>query len=182
MLSALEARGFHGVGINELLVAAQAPKGVLYHHFPGGKSELAVAAIEAAISNLTARLDQAIATRTEPVVAVRILMASAERRLERSGYSCGCALATISLESTTEDTAIRAALADGFMAIRSRLETLLMSRGIPKDRAQRLSALIVASYEGALIQSRVAETPRFMRLITEALVDQVKAEQIRADK
>ena len=46
MLQALSTRGLHGVGINELLVAARAPKGVLYHHFPGGKTELAVATIE----------------------------------------------------------------------------------------------------------------------------------------
>ncbi len=37
-------RGYHGVGLNDLLSAANAPKGSLYHHFPNGKSDLAVAA------------------------------------------------------------------------------------------------------------------------------------------
>jgi TetR/AcrR family transcriptional repressor of lmrAB and yxaGH operons len=46
MLTALRTKGFHGVGLSELLAQAQAPKGVLYHHFPGGKTELAVAAID----------------------------------------------------------------------------------------------------------------------------------------
>lgn len=36
--------GYNGVGLNDLLEAAQAPKGSLYHHFPNGKSDLAVAA------------------------------------------------------------------------------------------------------------------------------------------
>ena len=36
--------GYHGVGLAELLSAAQAPKGSLYHHFPAGKSDLALAA------------------------------------------------------------------------------------------------------------------------------------------
>lgn len=36
-------RGYHGVGLNELLSAAKAPKGSLYHHFPNGKSDLALA-------------------------------------------------------------------------------------------------------------------------------------------
>ena len=37
-------RGYHGVGLSELLTAAKAPKGSLYHHFPNGKSDLAIAA------------------------------------------------------------------------------------------------------------------------------------------
>ena len=49
MADALQRRGLHGVGLNEILRDAQAPKGVLYHHFPGGKTELAVAAIQAIV-------------------------------------------------------------------------------------------------------------------------------------
>ncbi len=37
-------RGYHGVGLNDLLNDANAPKGSLYHHFPKGKSDLALAA------------------------------------------------------------------------------------------------------------------------------------------
>ncbi|WP_299371125.1 TetR/AcrR family transcriptional regulator [uncultured Tateyamaria sp.] len=37
-------RGYHGVGMADILAAAQAPKGSLYHHFPNGKSDLAIAA------------------------------------------------------------------------------------------------------------------------------------------
>lgn len=37
-------RGYHGVGLSDLLADAKAPKGSLYHHFPNGKSDLAIAA------------------------------------------------------------------------------------------------------------------------------------------
>lgn len=37
-------RGYHGTGLNDLLAEANAPKGSLYHHFPNGKSDLALAA------------------------------------------------------------------------------------------------------------------------------------------
>ncbi|MEM9871553.1 MAG: TetR/AcrR family transcriptional regulator [Pseudomonadota bacterium] len=37
-------RGYHGVGVADVLAAAHAPKGSLYHHFPDGKSDLALAA------------------------------------------------------------------------------------------------------------------------------------------
>lgn len=35
--------GYTGVGVSEILAAANAPKGSLYHHFPNGKADLAVA-------------------------------------------------------------------------------------------------------------------------------------------
>ncbi|WP_299694071.1 TetR/AcrR family transcriptional regulator [uncultured Tateyamaria sp.] len=36
-------RGYHGVGLADVLTEAKAPKGSLYHHFPNGKSDLAMA-------------------------------------------------------------------------------------------------------------------------------------------
>ena len=52
MTDALRRRGFHGVGVSDILQQAGAPKGVLYHHFPGGKAELAVAAIDQGFGQL----------------------------------------------------------------------------------------------------------------------------------
>lgn len=37
-------KGYSGVGLAEILAEAKLPKGSLYHHFPGGKRELADAA------------------------------------------------------------------------------------------------------------------------------------------
>ena len=36
-------RGYAGVGVTDILTAANAPKGSLYHHFPDGKADLAIA-------------------------------------------------------------------------------------------------------------------------------------------
>ncbi|MFY8043743.1 MAG: TetR/AcrR family transcriptional regulator, partial [Rhodoferax sp.] len=63
-------KGYHGVGLTELLSAAQAPKGVLYHHFPGGKAELAVAAIDAVVGQLTSGLDRLMRKNPDPVQAL----------------------------------------------------------------------------------------------------------------
>ena len=41
MQQAMARQGFHEVGLTELLVKAETVKGAMYHHFPGGKTELA---------------------------------------------------------------------------------------------------------------------------------------------
>lgn len=50
--SLFQQRGYHGVGLNQILSAARLPKGSLYHHFKKGKADLAVAAAEWASAHM----------------------------------------------------------------------------------------------------------------------------------
>lgn len=170
MLDALRTRGYHGVGLNELLTVAQAPKGVLYYHFPGGKAELAVCAIESVVAKLCIDLDKVLQRTHDPVDALGAWMAQAQRVLASSGFASGCPLASIALESTPDDEAIRAALADGFTAIRTRLADALARAGMAHEQARGGAALIVSAYEGALVQARVAGKVQAMSDASEALV------------
>lgn len=171
MLEALSTRGFHGVGISELLSRAHAPKGVLYHHFPGGKAELAVAAIDTVVGHITATLESLFARQGDPVKALTLWMKDAQATLLGSGCDRGCPLATIALESTAEDTAIREAVARGFAAIRDTLKHALVASGLDAQRAARLASLIVSAYEGGLIQARVAGSGRPLQDTTAMLLD-----------
>jgi len=169
MVHALQRQGYHGSGLTELLAAARAPKGVLYHHFPGGKSELAVAAVEATVERLCLLLDERMRAG-DPAAAVMAWIDGAQRRLEGSAYEHGCPLATIALETTAADTAIRAALGAGFARIRVRMEHGLCAAGYPAASAAALAALILAAYEGGLLQARAAGTPEPMQLVGQALL------------
>ena len=154
MIDALQRKGLHGVGLNELLAAADAPKGSLYHHFPNGKTELAVAAIE----RVGQRAEQAVAAlfqrQSDPLDALTIRLQGARGQLQDSAFERGCPLATVALESGPQDHEIRAALANAFAAIRQALQQQLQSHGYPQPEG--LAALFVALYEGGLLQARVA--------------------------
>ncbi len=52
-------RGYNGVGIADILADARAPKGSLYHHFPAGKSDLALAAADAISDGMIEIIDAA---------------------------------------------------------------------------------------------------------------------------
>ncbi len=174
MLEALRTRGYHGVGLADVLAAAGAPKGVLYHHFPGGKSELAVSAIDAVVGQIGIELDKVIQRTGDPAQALRDWLGGAQRGPEKSGFERGCPLATIALESSPDDGEIRRALAQGFAAIRSRLAGVLVGAGLSETRSRSLAALIVSAYEGALLQARVAGSVQTMRDTAEALIGLVQ--------
>ncbi|KFJ92388.1 TetR/AcrR family transcriptional regulator [Ectopseudomonas oleovorans] len=154
MIDALQRKGLHGVGLNELLAAADVPKGSLYHHFPNGKTELAVAAIE----RVGQRAEQAFAAlfqrQSDPLDALTTWLQSALGQLQESAFERGCPLATVALESAPQDHEIRAALANAFAAIRQALQQQLQRHGYAQPEG--LAALFVALYEGGLLQARVA--------------------------
>jgi TetR/AcrR family transcriptional repressor of lmrAB and yxaGH operons len=180
MGDALQRRGLHGVGLSEILVEAGTPKGGLYHHFPGGKTELAVAAIHAKVAELCAALDKLLPASPDPVVALELWTSKAQQLLMASGYQRGCPLATVALESDADDVAIRLALSEGFAAVRLRLADALQANGKIAD-ASGLAALVVSSYEGALLQARVAGSTEPMELTSRTLFALLRS-QLQGDR
>jgi TetR/AcrR family transcriptional repressor of lmrAB and yxaGH operons len=175
MGDALQRKGLHGAGISEILAAADTPKGGLYHHFPGGKTELAVAAIQQQVADLCALLDKLLPASPDPVVALELWTSKAQQLLAASSFQRGCPLATVALESDVDDVAIRQALSDGFAAVRDRLaQAFEASEKIAN--AGGLAALIVAAYEGALLQARVAGSVAPMELVSATLFPLLRAQ------
>jgi TetR/AcrR family transcriptional repressor of lmrAB and yxaGH operons len=170
MTDALRRRGLHGMGLTELLAQAGAPKGVLYHHFPGGKTELAIAAIDDVMNRMLSGLDKLLTQVPDPVDALRHWMTGATARLRDTGFECGCPLATVALESTPDDAQLRTALAQAFARMRERIAQALERSGEPRESAQGLAALIVAAYEGGLLQARVAQSTQPIEQATHTLL------------
>ncbi|WP_229506354.1 TetR/AcrR family transcriptional regulator [Massilia sp. BJB1822] len=177
MIHLLQTRGLHGAGLSELLALAQAPKGVLYHHFPGGKTALAVAAVEATVAWSCNKLDEYLGDGADVGQALGMWIERAQRGLHGSGFERGCPLAAVALESTPADTELRAALAAAFQAIRERLALGLQRNGQTPAAAQGLAALIVATYEGGLLQARVANDTAPMAQATAALLALLKEKE-----
>jgi TetR/AcrR family transcriptional repressor of lmrAB and yxaGH operons len=175
MADALQRRGLHGVGLNEILSDAQAPKGVLYHHFPGGKTELAIAAIRAIVERIISSLDQVLAAHPDPAAAFERWVEGAQRHLAASRFERGCPLATVALESASDDVAIREALAQAFATIRERIGSALQASGVPAPQAQGVAALMLAAYEGGLLQARVAGNAEPMARATGTLLTLIQA-------
>lgn len=179
MITTLQHRGLHGAGLSEILATAKAPKGVLYHHFPGGKDALAVAAIEATISYLCHKLDTYMAREPDVLAALQAWILRALRGLDDSEFELGCPLAAVALESTAADVEIRAALAAGFTELRGRMAQALQQAGHEPARAAAIAALILAAYEGGLLQARVAGNTAPMVQAMDALMPMLKVENKR---
>lgn len=169
MADALQRKGLHGVGLSELLEMAGAPKGSLYHHFPGGKTELAVAAIDHISLHIDSLFSRLFSQQADPLKAMHHWLQGALQQLENSQFERGCPLATIALESGPQDVEIRAALQRSFAAVRQALSQQLQLSGYSHEQADNLAALFVALYEGGLLQARVAGSSEPLKRAATAL-------------
>ncbi|MBC7977214.1 MAG: TetR/AcrR family transcriptional regulator, partial [Myxococcales bacterium] len=96
----LRCQGYHATGLSQIVAASGAPRGSLYFHFPGGKDDLAIAALEASGDEWRARMVAVIAGATDLGAALDAIVTTLADDLEASGWDNGCPVAAVALEST----------------------------------------------------------------------------------
>ena len=150
-----QEKGYAATGLSEILAAAGAPKGSLYHFFPGGKSDLASAAMAAAGDAMVAELHRCMAQSETAAQAVTAYADQLAQWLEQSGFLRGCPVATVALEEAPGDTPVAHAARDALMATQAALAECLAASGLSATRADELASHTLAALEGALILARI---------------------------
>ena len=146
----LAKKGLQGASFSEILEASGAPRGSLYHHFPGGKDELVLAALEHAGSQALDLLDR---LSGKPAREVAEAFLSLWRTvLARSDFSAGCAVVAVTVAAESED--LRARAAEILRSWRERLTILFAESGMPRKKARAVATSLVAACEGAVILAR----------------------------
>jgi len=97
----LDQRGYHGTGLNEIFELSDTSRGSFYHHFPGGKQDLATAAIKQVGAQLGEALEQILQSAPTPAVAVATFAGLLGEQLLASEFRKGCPIAALAAEATT---------------------------------------------------------------------------------
>src|SRR6478672_10694690 len=110
----LRRQGYAATGLSEIVDRSGAPRGSLYFHFPGGKEQLAAAALERAGEQLCAGIEAALGARESLPEAFALLLDALARNLVASDYAEGCPLATVALEVSGASAPLRDVAAAAF--------------------------------------------------------------------
>jgi len=165
-VGALARKGLQGASFSEVLAASGAPRGSLYHHFPGGKDELVASAMDAAGAWPFAALGERRGQPAEEIAAAFIGLWRFV--LTRSDFAAGCAIAAVTVATREPDQLDRAAAL--FRTWRVELAALLAAGGVEPVRAEYLAALLIASCEGAVVLARAERSfDSFDRVMAEVL-------------
>ena len=146
----LAMKGLQATSFSEILEASGAPRGSLYHHFPGGKDELVLAAISEVGDQMGRALDQ-LAGKSAGEVA-RGFIALWRMVLSQSQAAGGCAVVAVTVAADSPALLDRAGTV--FRQNWRHLATLLAEGGVPAARASALAATLIAACEGAVVFAR----------------------------
>ncbi|MFI9742773.1 TetR/AcrR family transcriptional regulator [Streptomyces sp. NPDC052494] len=149
----LATRGAAGITIDGVLADSGAPRGSVYHHFPGGREELITAAARAAGERMSAFLQQDDGP-VHPKDALAHLAEFWRSLLTASDYGSGCPIVALTVGGGDQVPAAAGIAREVFSGWQKQYRDLLVAHGVPQDRAARLATLTVASIEGAVILAR----------------------------
>jgi AcrR family transcriptional regulator len=149
----LRERGYAGTSFGDVIAHSGAPRGSIYHHFPGGKEQLVAEAVQRYAAVTLAAINHA-AESGSSVDTVRLFFDTVRSGLRASDFRFGCAIAGVVLDLTADEAALLQLTAESFRAWRSRLAAAFRRDGATEAQARRLGTLVVAAVEGALILAR----------------------------
>ena len=159
----LRKQGYHGTGLAEIVSTSGAPRGSLYFYFPGGKEELACAALEESGAMWRRLLEGVIDAAPDLGVAVENVCRVLAEALAASGWESGCPLATVALEASAASEAVRGTCAAHYAAWEATIGRRLVALGVEPARAAELATFGLASIEGALLLAKVKRDPAPLR-------------------
>lgn len=149
----LRERGAAGVTVDAVLERSGAPRGSVYHHFPGGRNELIISAARLAGDTITTLIEDVTADVT-PRAMVEAFGEFWKRELVRSDYLAGCPVVAMAVGGGHDLPEADDVVREIFDRWQQRLGEMLVASGVPDDRARRLATLTVAAVEGAIILCR----------------------------
>ncbi|WP_170125503.1 TetR/AcrR family transcriptional regulator [Jannaschia seohaensis] len=160
----LAERGYDGVGLALIAKTAKTTTGSLYFHFPEGKEELAVAAIDAAAEGRRRRIGEAL----DEGGPSRIAYLWADH-LEASDWKIGCPVAATTLQMSSRSEPLRQAGQRAFHLWQDEIAKHLKQHNSDRAAADLAARQILSLLEGAELLARTDRSRRPLVEIADVL-------------
>lgn len=165
----LRTQGYAATGLNQVMAEAQAPKGSMYFHFPGGKEELAAAAVDHFAERSTASLRRFLDDNDTVADAVVAIFDSYVDHLGRTGYTEGCAVASVALDAAASHAVLAEATGRAVRTWTGTLAAALEAEGRSAEQAHALATLVIAAIEGTLVMAKAQQSTEPIATARDAL-------------
>ncbi len=154
-----QRQGFAATGLSEILERARAPKGSLYHHFPGGKEALAVAGIIWLRAEVRAYLEEGLAQDRSGKALVLGMARRAGLGLTAREGMRGSLLSVLVQEAVPTSDAITEAVRTTMATWTEHLAMAFRRDGADARAAMDMAQMAFVLIEGAMVMARLSGRP-----------------------
>ncbi|WP_298259901.1 TetR/AcrR family transcriptional regulator [uncultured Litoreibacter sp.] len=152
-----QRKGYHGVGVAEILEASEAPKGSLYHHFPNGKSDLALAAAHFAAQETLRILDASFEDANTARDGITTFCYKLAKLFTLHDNWSGCPISSTLFESPSNQE-FRLNTREIFQEWHEATKAHAIAKGAEPENADAMANALWMTLQGAWTMSRVRGT------------------------
>jgi AcrR family transcriptional regulator len=167
-------QGYSATSVKQIVDAAQAPFGSMYHFFPDGKQELGAETIRWSGSVYGQLIDLFYAPGADPVRATRQFFNGAADTVRDTDFADACPIATVALEVANTSEPLRMATAEVFESWLAAIDAHLVGAGLTKSQARAVSVSLFSLLEGAFILARATRDHTHVRTAGRTATDVVR--------
>jgi AcrR family transcriptional regulator len=150
----LAEKGYAGMELRDVAERGRAPRGSIYHHFPGGKVQLAREAAELEGTTIRDLIERSLEERGLKET-LRMFGEIFRRRVADHPERIGCPVAAAAL-ARPEDPELAAVATAAFQSWERPIAAALREEGVSARDAETFAGLVVSTVEGALLRTRAA--------------------------
>jgi len=156
-LALLRERGANAVTLDAVLARSAAPRGSIYHHFPGGRDQLV---IEAAALGGELVADIVEHNSADPYAALEGLVTFWRQLLRDSDFRAGCPIVALAVDGPDRLPDAAQLTRQTFDRMTTAMAAILCDAGFAKREALALANVAVSALEGAVILCRVQRSTK----------------------
>ena len=154
----LPSKGLAGLSLVEVGRMTGAPRGSLYHYFPGGWEELLQEALRLAQHYGLALIEAApleVGDPTaDPAALIEGLGLTLKKWFKKSAFNGGCPVGAAALSAGDDEVKIRGQCAEIFISWTAALAARFQATGLEKANAHDLAQGVLDGFQGALLRAR----------------------------
>ncbi|MGL4321318.1 MAG: TetR/AcrR family transcriptional regulator [Paracoccaceae bacterium] len=155
-------QGYHATGLAELLAVAGVPKGSLYHHFPDGKADLAMAASDWVATEYCRIMDDAFSPAPDFVQGATTLCFKLAKLFDMLEATDACPL-TAMLFDGPEGEAFRRHAEAGFVRLTQHMAGHAVRLGLAAEVGRDKAELLLMAIQGAWTIARTLRSAAPLR-------------------
>lgn len=171
----MRERGAAGVTIDAVLARSGAPRGSVYYHFPNGRSQILLEALQLAGDSITAVIDSNADQGGK--VLLRRFVRFWERALTDGGFHAGCPVVAAAIGSGDEGPELCTEAGLILQRWCTALTRAFVADGLDDTSAASLAVTSIAAMEGAIVLCRSSHSTKPLRDIGEQLEFLVNARE-----